>query len=175
MRSLKCCFSVWQIRILSMRQGGRKAASTTILFTVMPKTGHKNHIHFQDSNLAKDSIFFPFGVHTNQVIKQEVSVTKQYCKHTNQSLIPRELPPGAVMWNKWKNNPTYWALLMKNSLNSHLEMPPGNKTTSDPELPTLVCNTEAVWPKSCFTHLCLALFCHLCSACYLCLLYTGPG
>lgn len=46
-----------------------------------------------------------FRVLTNQMIKQEVSVTKQYCKHTNQSLFPSELPPGAVRGNKMENQP----------------------------------------------------------------------
>lgn len=43
--------------------------------------------------------FFSFGVLTNKMIKQEVSVTN-CCKHVHQSLIPTELPPGAVMGNK---------------------------------------------------------------------------
>lgn len=37
--------------------------------------------------------------------KHEVPVRKQYCKHTYQSLIPSELPPGAVMRNKMEKQP----------------------------------------------------------------------
>lgn len=62
------------------------------------------------------------------MIKQWAAVTKQYCKHANQSSAPSELPPQAVMRKKMEKQPRYWAPLMKNGLTSHLEIPPANKT-----------------------------------------------
>lgn len=41
------------------------------------------------------------------MIKQWAAVTKQYCKHANQSSAPSELPPQAVMRKKMEKQPRY--------------------------------------------------------------------
>lgn len=94
--------------------------------------------------------FFSFGVLTNKMIKQEVSVTN-YCKHVNQSLIPSELPPGAVMGNKMKKQ----SKLLNSFGEKWPSQSPGDASSKqDPSwsrAAPLLCSAEAVWPESCWT------------------------
>lgn len=78
--------------------------------------------------------FFSFGVLTNKMIKQEVSVIN-YCKHVHQSLISSELPPGSVMGNKMEKQSKFLNSFGEQWPNRLLEMPPANKTPAGPGLP----------------------------------------